>query len=112
VAPRGCSSPRACSSVIGFRERRGLSAPAYISGLSYRDTAYVYRLVDASHEAVRQWVLRLEGLMLRVGRRGRRAIALDETVVKVVGAKDWLWSPVDLGNGEVLATPIPLQERG
>jgi len=44
-----------------------------------------------------------EGMLLPKRRR-RRTIALDETVVKVVGARNWLWNAVDLGDGEVLAS--------
>jgi len=70
-----------------------------MAGLSYREIAYVLGLVDASHEAVRQWVLRLEGLVVRVGRKGRRAIAVDENVLKVGGVRLYVWAAA--------WTPIP-----
>jgi len=62
----------------------------------YRDVAYVLRLVGASHEAVRQWVLRLEGLAAGVRRRGRRAVAVDETVLKLGGVWLYVWAAVDV----------------
>jgi len=52
--------------------------------------------------------LKAVGLMLG-RRRLRRAIALMRLWSRSLGTET-LWSAVDLGNGEVLATPIALQE--
>jgi len=64
-----------------------------------------------SHEALRRW-LRRAGELLPGRRRRRRVIALEETVVKVVGAEDWLWREVDLGNGGVLASRLSRYRGG
>jgi len=52
------------------------------------------------------------GMLLSSGRRRRRAIALDETVVKVVGARNWLWNTIDLGNGEIVASYLSRHRSG
>jgi len=48
-------------------------------------------------------------MLLPRGRRRRRVIALDETVVKVVGAENWLWSAVDACSEEPLASYLSPQ---
>jgi len=90
-------------------EERVNAALAYMAGLSYRDVAYVLGLVGASHEAVRQWVLRLEGLVVRVGRRRRRLLAVDETALKLGGARLYVWAAVDAHSREVLAIRASFQ---
>jgi len=57
---------------------------------------------------LRPWYLRA-GMLLRRGRRRRRSIALDETVVKVVGVKSFVWSAVDACSEEPLATYLSTQ---
>jgi len=48
-------------------------------------------------------------MLLPRGRSRRRAIALDETVVKVVGAENWLWSALDAYGEEPLAAYLSPQ---
>jgi len=57
-------------------------ALAYMAGLSYREIAYVLRLVEA-----RTWVQKLRTLPFRVGRRARRMVAVDKTVLKMAGRR-------------------------
>ena len=64
-----------------------------------------------SYEALRRWYLKA-GMLLPRGRRRRCVIALDETVVKVVGAKNWLWNAVDLGDGETVASYLSRHRSG
>jgi len=64
-----------------------------------------------SHEALRRW-FRRAGELMPVRRRRRRAIALDKTMVKVVGAVSWLWSAAEPGNGETGVLPEPPQVPG
>ena len=90
-------------------EERVNAALAYMAGLSYREIAYVLGLVGASHEAIRQWVLRLEGLAVGVRRRRRRAVAVDETVLKLGGAWLYVWAAVDAFSREVLAIRASFQ---
>jgi len=59
-----------------------------------------------SHEALRRCFRRARGLLPRPRRRRRRAIVLDETVVKVVGAEYWLWNAVDPWNGGIVASYV------
>jgi len=61
------------------------------------------------HEAVRQWVLRLEGLVLRV--RGRVRIVVDEAGPKMAGRRLYAWADVDPVPGGVLAVKAS-QEDG
>jgi transposase-like protein len=41
--------------------------------------------------------------MFSVGRRFRRAVAVDETVVRLHGLRAYVWSAVDIDSGEILA---------
>ena len=91
---------------------KALAVRLYHQGLSLRRVCEVLgELGDGwrfSYEALRRWYLKA-GMLLPRGRRRRRAIALDETVVKVVGAKNWLWSAVDAYSEEPLASYLSPQ---
>jgi len=60
--------------------------------------------VGAQHKALGRWLHMAGGFLPRPGRRRRQARALDEAVVEVAGARDCLWSAVDPGNGETVAS--------
>jgi len=75
----------------------------YLAGLSYRDIAYVCRVVGASHVSVWRWVQRLEGVRLDVRPRSRRAVAMDETKLKVMGCQLYVWAAIDVKTRELLA---------
>jgi transposase-like protein len=95
----------------GLFRRNGFSLPLkvravllYMAGLSYRDIAYVLRVVPCSHEAVRLWVKRLEQLTVKVEARPRRMAAVDEAKIKVNGERRYAWAAVDVDARELLAT--------
>ena len=72
---------------------RSLGIALLYLGLSCRKAANVLRFVDvdeASHEAVRQWYHRVKALLRAPPRRCRKAIAIDETKVRVEGM--WYYS--------------------
>jgi len=53
-------------------------------------------------ESVRGWFHRFSRIF-SMEKRFRRAIALDETVVKLHGLRAYVWSAVDIDSGEILA---------
>ena len=83
----------------------------YMAGLSYRDIAYVLRVVPCSHEAVRLWVKKLELLTVKVEAKPRRMVAADETKVKVNGEWCYVWAAVDVDTRELLATWVSWQRN-
>ncbi len=84
---------------------RALGIVLYHLGLSLRDTSLVLAegFVARSHEAVRRWYGRARWLFL-VGGRARRAIAVDETEVRIQGRWMYLWAAIDVDTWEVLVT--------
>ena len=60
-------------------------------------------LIPASHVAVYYWVEKLKGLIHSCRPKVRRAIAVDETELKVNGSHLFVWAAIDVGSGEVLA---------
>jgi len=74
----------------------------YIAGLSLRDLSERYYITMASRESVRRWFHRFSRIF-SVEKMFRRAVALDETVVKIHGFRAYVWSAVDVDSGEVLA---------
>src|SRR6266478_5404306 len=75
--------------------------------LSYRDVEELLaeRGLDISYESVRSWVLKFGPMIARRLRRGRPRPSdrwhLDEMVVRIAGARMYLWRAVD-HEGEVL----------
>jgi len=53
-------------------------------------------------ESVRRWLHRFSSIF-SVEERFRRAVAVDETVVKMHGFRVYIWSALDVDSGEVLA---------
>jgi putative transposase len=85
---------------------RALGIVLYHLGLSLRDASMVLCLFDeASHEAVREWYGKARALF-EARRRPRRALAVDETKVKVRGRWMYVWAAIDVDRWEVLATWI------
>ncbi len=64
-----------------------------------------------SHEAVREWYARARGLV-QVEARKRRAIAVDETKVKVQGQWLYVWAAIDVDIWEVLYTWVSQGRSG
>ncbi|MGQ9642080.1 MAG: DDE-type integrase/transposase/recombinase [Thermoproteota archaeon] len=75
----------------------------YMAGLSYRAMTVVSGLVPASHVAVYYWVQKLKGLISSCEPRVRRAVAVDETKLKVDGEHLYVWAAIDVDSREVLA---------
>lgn len=83
---------------------RALGIVLYHLGLSLRDTSLVLAAFrERSHEAVREWYQRARALF-QVERRERRALAVDETKVKVQGRWMYVWAAIDVETWEVLHT--------
>jgi putative transposase len=82
---------------------RAIGIVLYHLGLSLRDASLVVTeaFISRSHEAVRGWYGRARELF-QVERRARRAIAVDETKVKVQGRWVYVWAAIDVDTWEVL----------
>ncbi len=67
--------------------------------------------VTRSHEAVREWYARARCLF-QVETRKRRAIAVDETKVKVQRQCLYVWAAIDIDTWEVLYTWVSQGQSG
>jgi transposase-like protein len=82
---------------------RALGIVLYHLGLSLRDTSLVLdNFEPRSHEAVRQWYERAR-FLFEVRTVKRRALAVDETKVKVQGKWMYVWAAIDVDTWEVVA---------
>ena len=81
---------------------RALGIVLYHLGVSLRDTSLVLeRFTPRSHEAVRQWYERAR-FLFEARRTRRRALAVDETMVKVKGIWMYVWAAIDVDTWEVV----------
>jgi len=84
-------------------ETKILGVLLYHRGLSYRDTGKILGVIEpSSYEAVHYWYKQFSELFV-IGCKERRAIALDETKVKLEGKQVYLWTAVDVDTKEVIA---------
>jgi len=81
---------------------KAYSIMLHAASLSFRDISERYCITMASRESVRRWFHRFLSIFY-VEERFRRAVALDETVVKMHGFRVYIWSAVDVDSGEILA---------
>lgn len=92
---------------------RALGIVLYHLGLSLRGTSSVLQYFDgASHESVRKWYRRAEGLFPPLQPKERRAIAVDETKIKVNGKWVYLWGAIDIDSWEILSVWISQGRSG
>ncbi len=83
---------------------RALGIVLYHLGLSLRDCSTVlFNFGEASHEAIRKWYLKCRHLFHPTSRK-RRAIAVDETKIKIQGKWMYVWAAIDIDTWDVLAT--------
>ncbi|KYK29191.1 hypothetical protein AYK20_00575 [Thermoplasmatales archaeon SG8-52-1] len=84
-------------------ETKILGVLLYHRGLSYRDTGKILGVIEpSSYEAVHYWYKQFRELFV-VGQNKRRAIALDETKIKLEEKQVYLWTAVDADTKEVIA---------
>ena len=84
---------------------KALAVLAYHGGLSLRRTAGILR-VQRSHETVRRWYRRCRELFPGPAKKERRALALDETHVRIDATAYYLWAAIDLDTHEILAVHL------
>ena len=78
----------------------------YFAGLSYRKTSKILRDFESfSYEAVRQWYHKCKDLFI-VKKKWRRAIAIDETKVKLENKQIYVWNAIDIDEGTILAVHV------
>ena len=68
----------------------------YMSGLSYRGMTERTGLIPASHVAVYYRVQKLKDLVQNLASKVRRAVAVDETKLKVNDHHLFVWAAVDV----------------
>jgi len=84
---------------------KAYSIMLYIACLSLRDISGRYYVTMASRESVRRWFHRFSRIF-SIEKRFRRAVALDETVVKLHDFRAYVWSALDADSGEILAVYV------
>lgn len=83
---------------------RALGITMYHMGLSLRDTSVILGYFGgATHEAIRNWYNRCKDIF-KVKPKKRRAIAIDETKIKIQGEWMFIWAAIDIDSWEVIAT--------
>ncbi|MGQ9469239.1 MAG: DDE-type integrase/transposase/recombinase [Nitrososphaerales archaeon] len=76
---------------------------SFLYGLSTRGMTERYGLIEASREAVRLWVHKLEGLLYHRPPKRRFMVAVDGTKTKLNGVWLYLWAAIDIESREILA---------
>ena len=85
---------------------KALSILLYHAGLSYRKTSKILSdFEDFSHEAARQWYIRCKDLFI-VEKARRRAVAVDETKVKIENKQIYVWNAIDVDRRTILAVHV------
>jgi len=85
------------------KDLRALGIVLHYLGLSCLKVEHVLRpFGGASHESVRRWFHPCRGIFDPPVRE-RRAVAVDETKVRIAGRERHLWAAVDVDRPEVLA---------
>ncbi|MEM0500111.1 MAG: transposase, partial [Candidatus Korarchaeota archaeon] len=95
--------------VSGRLRGSGLSASGYMwRGLSLRRVAGILCELgfQVSHESVRDWFHRAGEAFSLVDRRRRGPIAVDETVIRNLVRRAYLWAAREVGTGEVMAVQV------
>jgi len=87
---------------------RVLGMLLYHLGLSLRETREILSasFEPVSHETVRQWYLRMGEMIESLEKKERKAIAIDETKVRMKGKWIYLWAAIDLETREILAVYV------
>ncbi|MCD6130991.1 MAG: IS6 family transposase [Candidatus Hydrothermae bacterium] len=84
-------------------DTKALAILIYQAGLSYRKTKKILNLLEnLSHESVRKWYKKCKELF-DVKRRVRRAVAVDETKVKIENNQIYIWNAIDVDDRSILA---------
>ena len=87
-------------------DTKALAILIYQAGLSYRKTKKILNLLEnLSHESVRKWYKKCKGLF-DVKRRARRAVAVDETKVKIENNQIYIWNAIDVDDRSILAVHV------
>ena len=87
-------------------EIKVLAVLIYYAGISYRKVRDIFECIEPfSHEALRKWYSKLKVLFVHE-KKHRRAIAVDETKVKLENRWVYIWNAIDVDNREVIAIHV------
>ena len=83
-----------------------LATLIYQAGISYRKVRDIFGCIESfSHEALRKWYLKLKVLFVQE-RKPRRAVAVDETKVKLENQWVYIWSAIDVDDRSILTIHV------
>ena len=75
-------------------------------GISYRKVRDILEYIEPfSHEALRKWYSKLKVLFIHK-KKHRRAIAVDETKVKLENQWIYIWNAIDVDNQEIIVIHV------
>ena len=87
-------------------DTKALAILIYQAGLSYRKTMRILNLLENfSHESVRKWYKRCKELF-DIDSKTRRAVAVDETKIKLENNQIYVWNAVDVDERSILAVHV------
>ena len=87
-------------------ETKVLAVLIYQVGISYRKVRDILECIEPfSHEALRKWYSKLKVLFVHK-KKHRRAVAVDETKVKLENQWVYIWNAIDVDNREVIAIHV------
>ena len=83
-----------------------LATLIYQAGISYRKVRDIFGCIESfSHEAIRKWYIKLRRLFINE-RKYRRAIAVDETRVKLENQWVYVWNAIDVDDHGILVVHV------
>jgi len=93
-------------------EIKALSCILYHFGLSYRKVAKALeRFERFSHQSVKDWYRKARKLLPVVKPKHRKAIAVDETKIKLEDEQLFIWEAIDMETREVIAVHVSYGRR-
>lgn len=83
-----------------------LATLIYQAGISYRKVRDIFGCIESFfHEALRKWYIKLGRLFINE-RKYRRAIAVDETRVKLENQWVYVWNAIDVDDHGLLVVHV------
>jgi putative transposase len=91
---------------------KAFSVLLYHLALSYRACSKIIgELESVSYESIRNWYTSSKNLF-NVEKKERRAIAVDETMIKLENEQIFLWIAIDVDNKEILSVYLSKSRSG
>ncbi len=89
-----------------------LAGLLYFFGLSLRRASLFMSLFEeVSHESVRKYYHRLKYILKQPRKKGRKFIAVDETIIRVGERRVFVWAAIDVETRECLAIWVSMSRH-